>query len=218
LVKALENYHKRTRQITNAAKKLFFAKGYNTTSMDDIAKTARLTKQTIYRYFPSKSELFQSILESSTNTDAAPANYFFGEGNPRTELVQFSIAYLKHHTSPEHIATIRLLMFEESKMEDFGKTFMDSGPKKGVAILSSFLEKRFPQLQEPEVKAKLLIAMLSAIWFPLLLRVVSRPTEKELKDHARIVVDFFLKGCSPPELLDTEINSNASKHELVSEV
>ena len=51
--------------ITNAAIKNFSKNGYAITKMDDIAKTADVSKGTLYLYFQSKEDLFESICKSN---------------------------------------------------------------------------------------------------------------------------------------------------------
>jgi len=51
--------------ITHSAIKDFAKNGYANTKMDDIAKTADVSKGTLYLYFPSKEELFYSICKLS---------------------------------------------------------------------------------------------------------------------------------------------------------
>ena len=51
--------------IMNAAIKNFSKTGYASTKMDDIAKTADVSKGTLYLYFDSKEELFQSICKQN---------------------------------------------------------------------------------------------------------------------------------------------------------
>ncbi|MHA4868881.1 TetR/AcrR family transcriptional regulator [Duganella sp. PWIR1] len=50
-------------QIIDAAKRLFFAQGLSSTSMDAVAKAAGITKQTLYARFPSKGELYQAVID-----------------------------------------------------------------------------------------------------------------------------------------------------------
>jgi TetR/AcrR family transcriptional regulator, mexJK operon transcriptional repressor len=49
-------------QIARAARALFLAQGYAATSMDAVSAEARVSKQTLYSYFPSKAELLAEIL------------------------------------------------------------------------------------------------------------------------------------------------------------
>lgn len=48
--------------ITEAAKKLFKKNGVEKTTMDDIAKEAEYSKSTIYVYFKSKNEIYNTVI------------------------------------------------------------------------------------------------------------------------------------------------------------
>lgn len=48
--------------IMEIAKEIFFKKGYENTSMNEIAKQAKMAKGTIYLYFSSKKDLFFSLV------------------------------------------------------------------------------------------------------------------------------------------------------------
>ena len=52
----------RRKYILNVAEKLFFMKGYNDVSMNDIAREAGLNKSVIYRYFKNKESLYFAIV------------------------------------------------------------------------------------------------------------------------------------------------------------
>ena len=54
-------------EIINAAERVFFEKGFENSTMDDIAKEAEFTKKTIYSYFKSKEELYFEIMLSGFN-------------------------------------------------------------------------------------------------------------------------------------------------------
>ena len=46
----------------NAAEKIFFKKGFENSTMDDIAKEAEFTKKTLYSYFKNKEQLYYEIM------------------------------------------------------------------------------------------------------------------------------------------------------------
>ena len=52
----------RAQSILDAATKVFLAKGYTKTTMDDIALEAEITKPTIYQYFATKEQLYVSLM------------------------------------------------------------------------------------------------------------------------------------------------------------
>ncbi|MFD3157216.1 TetR/AcrR family transcriptional regulator [Haloimpatiens sp. FM7330] len=53
----------RKQEILDAAMRLFYTKGYEATSMADIAKEINVVKGLCYRYFKSKQELFDTAME-----------------------------------------------------------------------------------------------------------------------------------------------------------
>lgn len=52
----------RQADIINAAEKVFFQKGYEQSTMDEVAKEAQYSKRTLYCYFQSKEQLLQAII------------------------------------------------------------------------------------------------------------------------------------------------------------
>lgn len=51
----------RESEIVSAAETVFSAKGYDSASMDEIAKTAQFTKRTLYQYFVNKEDLYFAV-------------------------------------------------------------------------------------------------------------------------------------------------------------
>lgn len=52
----------RRNDIIDAAEKVFFTKGYNIATMDDVAKEAEFSKRTVYVYFNSKDQIYFEIM------------------------------------------------------------------------------------------------------------------------------------------------------------
>ena len=52
----------RKTEITDAAERLFFSRGYEDVSMDDIAREVDLNKATLYLYYENKETLFATIV------------------------------------------------------------------------------------------------------------------------------------------------------------
>ena len=45
------------REITEAASALFIATGYETTTIDDIARAVGMSRRSVFRYFPTKEDI-----------------------------------------------------------------------------------------------------------------------------------------------------------------
>ena len=65
----------RTEQIIETAAKLFAEKGFDATSIDDIAEACGVAPGLIYHYFDSKSEILRALLERKSLLEDG--------GNPR---------------------------------------------------------------------------------------------------------------------------------------
>ena len=52
----------RRKDIIDAAERVFFSKGYENASMDDVAREAEFSKRTVYVYFNSKEQIYFEIM------------------------------------------------------------------------------------------------------------------------------------------------------------
>ncbi len=57
--------NRRINEIITAARKTFIAKGYSSTTMEDIAKESELSRRTLYLYFKSKEEISFELMYSA---------------------------------------------------------------------------------------------------------------------------------------------------------
>jgi len=55
--------HERRRQLLDVAVRVFAERGYHSTSMNDVAEAAGVTKPVLYQHFASKRELYRELLE-----------------------------------------------------------------------------------------------------------------------------------------------------------
>jgi AcrR family transcriptional regulator len=62
--KEREKEHRR-QEIISAAEKVFFKKGIDNATMDEVAEKAELSKATLYLYFSSKEEIYSAIFSKS---------------------------------------------------------------------------------------------------------------------------------------------------------
>ena len=58
---------RKSNEIIDVAEEIFSLKGFNKTTMDDIAVELELTKKALYRYFQSKEDLYFAVVLRGTN-------------------------------------------------------------------------------------------------------------------------------------------------------
>jgi len=99
------------REIVATAWEVFRAKGFEGTSMSDVAERFGGSKATLYRYYSSKEELFAAALED-TLRDLSDDAYekISREGDLRVRLLDFGRTYLQFRLTPEMIGVHRLMI------------------------------------------------------------------------------------------------------------
>jgi len=105
----------RMQSILEAAKKVFSAKGYLKTTMDEIAMEAEVTKPTIYLYFKAKDDLFFTLMlplieDIQGQLENVEKNLAAGEITEGSSLIMaiFRAFYHGYETSPETFRIIQL--------------------------------------------------------------------------------------------------------------
>jgi AcrR family transcriptional regulator len=83
--------------IISAASKLFTARGFAATSIDDIASGAGVAKGAVYHHFESKEQIFQRVFEQMTGALAAEVAATAAAG--KSTLDRFERGTLKYLTS-----------------------------------------------------------------------------------------------------------------------
>src|ERR1043165_3677136 len=108
---------KRREQIIRAATQLFARHGYQGTDLQDVAEALKVGKGTLYRYFPSKRDLFQGavdqvMIDMGLAIDAAVASI----SDPLDKIVVAIRRYLQFfHEHPEYV---ELLIQERAEFRD----------------------------------------------------------------------------------------------------
>ncbi|WP_091845144.1 TetR/AcrR family transcriptional regulator [Palleronia pelagia] len=116
-------------QVLSGAREVFMADGFEGASVDTIARSAGVSKATLYSYFPDKRLLFMEVATcecgmqataaiDSLNMDAPPAEVLRVAGN---HMLGFLL-------SPFGQRVFRICVAETDRFPELGQRFWDSGP------------------------------------------------------------------------------------------
>ena len=119
--------------IREAATRLFLEKGYQGTSMDEIAAVAQLSKQTIYTHFASKEELFADLVLGNTErvdefVEMMSRTLAEARGSLEEGLGKVARAYLRIVVRPDVLRLRRLVLGEASRFPDLARTYYERVP------------------------------------------------------------------------------------------
>ncbi|TDR82907.1 TetR/AcrR family transcriptional regulator [Paludibacterium purpuratum] len=188
--------------IVQAAMALFLEKGFEASSMADIARRAGGSKATLYSYFPSKEALFSEVMDQHCAARFACAfdNLRF-DGDLSASLCAFGLSLMAALLSPDLLA-IRRSIIAESGRSPVGALFYEQGPRRGLMLLSQFLQSQMQagrlRSHDPWLAAMHLFSLLEGD-YPLraLLGMMPHLEVTELSDHVQQAVALFLYAYAP---------------------
>jgi len=139
----------RTReQIRAAAHRLFLQHGYLGTSTDAILAEAGIaSKETLYRYYASKEELFVDVLGHLTLSQPRISSKLSAIPTPRDLLsLREALAIVAREIlsimiQPEYLALLRVIISETPRFPQLGPLFRATVPERGLFILTNLLQQ-----------------------------------------------------------------------------
>jgi TetR/AcrR family transcriptional repressor of mexJK operon len=187
--------------IMDAATKAFMAKGYAGTSMDDIARLAAVSKQTVYKHFADKEKLFAEIVLATTDrVDAMvdlvadiPADAQALEEN----LTRLARQFLTALTQPEVLQLRRLIIANADTFPQLGATWYEQGFERVLATLAAtfqqLADRGLLRTADPHLAAHHFSGLL--LWIPVnqaMFHGSPQHTQDELDLYADAGVRAFL--------------------------
>ena len=117
--KIAENIGHDTRQhIVETAMGLFLANGFGDTTMDEIARTARISKHTLYGHFRDKADLFEAVVVQDMERFQNLPDLTLDKRKPDEVLFEAARWIYDHHVSTASMAMHRVLI---GAATDFGE-------------------------------------------------------------------------------------------------
>jgi len=190
-------------QIILAAKDLFTSQGFGATSMDAIARTANVSKATLYAHFSGKEELFAAIVSHACRAQSRLLSAPDTDDMELTEaLSEIGRNFLSLIVSSQAIAIFRVVIGETARFPDLGRIFFESGPNQMRATLSAFLAKAAERgrldIADPWRAAEHLIGMLQTpVHMHVLFGVKDKFTTEEIDKVVKDAVEAFLCAYLP---------------------
>jgi AcrR family transcriptional regulator len=128
------------RQILDGARKVFMDLGFDGASMGEIARSAGVSKGTLYVYFADKNRLFEAIVEEEMLDQQKVAFNFDPERDVATTLRQFGQAYIELLCRPGGGSAIRTVMAIAERMPEVGRRYYEHVLEKTINRLAAYLE------------------------------------------------------------------------------
>nr|WP_318781311.1 TetR/AcrR family transcriptional regulator [Amazonocrinis nigriterrae] len=152
------SYTSKPEQILQGAMHEFLLHGYADTSMDRVAATAGVSKQTLYSHFRDKEGLFTALIEQIVSERF---EFLFSfellQGEPKVVLRQLATTFLNQILNDQrYLSFIRLVFAESGRFPNLAQAFVRNGFGLGIQTLTQYLASH-PELgiSDPEATARI---------------------------------------------------------------
>ncbi|TBW40632.1 TetR/AcrR family transcriptional regulator [Siculibacillus lacustris] len=185
--------------ILDAAFELFLARGFDSVSMDLIAKTAGVSKTTLYAHFTSKEALFSKLLINQCGEFSArvhiPDEY---TGDLTGTLRGFALDFISVFEEEHGMALYRLIVGEIHRFPQIARAFEAAGPSEMngrlVHLLRQIVERGELKIDDFDLAAEQFMALLTGRM--LLNRALGLPgaPQSETERQVEAAIALFLRG------------------------
>ncbi len=190
----------RRNDILLAAEEVFFQKGYEQSTMDDVARQAEFSKRTLYVYFNSKEQLyFEIMIKGYRLLIALLEERLQGNGvqTPIEELEMIAMTY--YQFSCEYPHHFHAIMDYENSIYDFQKGIPDPTRDECYALGERALQFVKSALEKGEaqgvIRADLSVDQATMTLWACMLGIFSTARKKKnyLKNYHQIDAEEFIR-------------------------
>ena len=135
----IEEDSSKRRQILDGARKVFMDLGFDGASMNEIARSAGVSKGMLYVYFADKNRLFEAIVGEEAFNQGNVAFNFDPARDAETTLRDFGQAYILLVCRPGGGSSIRTVMAIAERMPEVGRRFYEDVLEKTINRLADYL-------------------------------------------------------------------------------
>jgi AcrR family transcriptional regulator len=189
-------------RILDVATHEFLSHGYGATSIESVARRARVSKRTFYHRFENKPALFSAVVHRVIERLRPPANTPLLEGADLKEMLQgLARIILRAALSPSAIALHRLIVAESARFPNLAAAMAAEGATaEAVGLIAGLLvrETRAGSITsaDPVFAAQQFLQMVIGVPQRRAMGLGPAMTPAEVEAWARDVVELFLNGLS----------------------
>ncbi|MFK0164721.1 TetR/AcrR family transcriptional regulator [Rhizobium sp. NPDC090279] len=191
----------RRAEIVSEARATFYELGYGGTTMDLVAARCRMSKQTLYRLFPSKTELFMAIIaEHRASMFALPRPA--DEDLPLDEaLEQIFMIDMDEAQEREREAFIHLALSESQQFPEIATLLHTYGARQSQQMLADWLSEQqrrgLIEIADASSGARMLMNMIFGAMISKPGHPNDWPNRETRLRHLRHCIAIFTAGVQP---------------------
>ena len=194
----------RTERVTNrlldAASKFFMERGFEATSMGEIARYASASKETFYRHFPGKDDLFRAVVIRGARMVAGELSaVLLTHETPDKALAAFGELFLDRILAKDSISFQRMMMMERERFPELGQSLREDGRERVRASLARYLDEQIARgrlrKMDTAVGARQFLDLVAADMIFAATRCGRpKPSKSQIRQRVKEAIECFLHG------------------------
>jgi AcrR family transcriptional regulator len=185
------------RQILDGARKVFMALGFDGASMGEIARSAGVSKGTLYVYFADKNRLFEAIVEQEQLEQGKELFNLDPARDAETTLREFGRAYVLILCRPGGGSAVRTVMAIAERMPDVGRRFYEHVLQKTIGRLADYLAAQVESgdlaIDDCELAAAQFVEVCKAsLFLPFVFQAAPAPSPERIGEVVDSATRMFL--------------------------
>lgn len=188
--------------ILQSAHELFFARGVEATTIEDVAAGAQVSKVTVYSHFGDKLTLFEACVRRAVSMMEQGLIQSPPKGASLPDsLFAMGVPLLRFLTSEEMVAFDRSLAVEASRHPELATRFFEAGPyycrSKLAEMIVAARDRGEVAIDDPIRGAEDLVGLwLGLMHKELSMGRVPSPTQAQIEDRVRHGISVFMRAYS----------------------
>jgi AcrR family transcriptional regulator len=184
------------RQILDGARKVFMNLGFDGASMGEIARSAGVSKGTLYVYFADKSRLFEAIVEEEALEKSQVSFNLSPERDAATTLSEFGETYIAMLCRPGGGSAIRTVMAIAERMPDVGRRYYAAVLEKTIDRLAAYLEARVKANELaiddcPHAASQFMLMCQASLFLPFVFQAAPPPSHERITQVVQSATQVF---------------------------
>jgi TetR/AcrR family transcriptional regulator, mexJK operon transcriptional repressor len=140
MTQALGRSARKRQTILSAGRELFLSNGYQGTSVEQIAASAEVSKQTVYKHFGDKHELLLAIVNNALESTVTPflerIRALADTADLEADLTELAADYLRAVLQEPVVQLRRLVVGEANRVPELALLYYDQAPARTLAAFA----------------------------------------------------------------------------------
>lgn len=184
--------------IVDTACDLFVELGFQATTLDKVARRAKISKLSIYRHFENKEALFGAAIAAHCRQFAPLSLIEDLDGSAEDQLMAVGSSLLRTLLSPDVRSVEAMIMADPANQKALGALHFEAGPAHVIAQIEALLHQLHARavlkVPDPHQSARLFAALLKGADLLMIARFdeARANDDTEIETYCRSAVAMFV--------------------------